>query len=145
MATLFRKLVISLSILICSNAWSGDVELVIDVVGVNPGVGYVVLALFSSAENHMNQPVLEKTAKVNKADKVTFVLQGLARGRYSLSVFYDENGNARLDTGLFGIPKELVGFSNNARGFFGPPSYDDSAFDLSKPTRMEILLRNAKE
>ena len=145
MVALYRNVIVSFSILICSNSYSDDIELVINVQGVKPGIGYVVLSMFSSPENHMLQPVLEKTTKVNGANRVSFVLQGLAAGRYSFSVFYDENGNAELDTGVFGIPKELVGFSNNAKGLFGPPSFDDASFDLSTSTRMLIQLQNAKE
>jgi uncharacterized protein (DUF2141 family) len=36
-----------------------------------------------------------------------------------------------LDTGLFGIPKEPYGFSNNARNPFGPPQFDDVKFMVS--------------
>ena len=145
MVSVCRKLLLLLTILVPSQVLPHDIELVVDVHGVKPGIGYVVLSLFSSPENHMVQPVIGKTRKVNDAGKVSFVLEGLASGRYSVSVFYDENGNAELDTGLFGIPKERVGFSNNARGLFGPPSFDDASFELSIPTRMIIELRRAKE
>lgn len=145
MVSLCRNSILSLSILLYSPVYSDDIELVVDVLGVKPGIGYVALSMFSSPEDHMVQPVIEKTMKVNDAKNVTFVLKGLARGRFSLSVFYDENGNAELDTGMFGIPKELVGFSNNARGLFGPPSFDDSSFDLSISTRMVIQLHKATE
>jgi uncharacterized protein (DUF2141 family) len=35
-----------------------------------------------------------------------------------------------MDTKLFGIPKEPYGFSNNAKGFMGPPSFEDAKFVL---------------
>jgi uncharacterized protein (DUF2141 family) len=38
-------------------------------------------------------------------------------------VFHDENDNGVLDKGAFGIPTEGYGFSNNAKGFFGAPSW----------------------
>ena len=52
-------------------------------------------------------------------------------GPYALSAFHDQNENEELDTGAFGIPLEAYGFSNDARGQFGPPSYTDSAFQFT--------------
>lgn len=49
-------------------------------------------------------------------------------GDYAIAVFHDENGNGRLDTGIFGIPTEGTGASNDARGTFGPPSFADARF-----------------
>ena len=44
-------------------------------------------------------------------------------GTYAVAVHHDEDGDGEMDTGLFGIPSEPHGFSNNARGRFGPPSW----------------------
>lgn len=52
-------------------------------------------------------------------------------GRYAAQVFYDENGNGRVDRGLFGVPKEGVGFSRDARIAFGPPKWTDAVFDFT--------------
>ena len=52
----------------------------------------------------------------------------LAPGRYAVSVYEDVNGNRRLDTGIFGIPKEPVGASNNPRPRLGPPRFEECAF-----------------
>ncbi|USI74510.1 DUF2141 domain-containing protein [Sphingomonas morindae] len=46
----------------------------------------------------------------------------LPSGHYAVALFHDENGNGRIDT-RFGIPIEGVGFSNNPRLWFGPPSF----------------------
>ena len=49
-------------------------------------------------------------------------------GTYAVSTFHDENSNGKLDTNLLGIPTEGVGASNNAKGHFGPPKFDDAKF-----------------
>lgn len=61
--------------------------------------------------------------------RVTFA--DVPYGPYALSAFHDANENKKLDQGDFGIPLEAYGFSNNARGQFGPPSYKDSAFTFT--------------
>lgn len=45
-----------------------------------------------------------------------------------------------MDTNFFGIPKEDYGCSNNARGFMGPPKYDDAKFQLSENKTIEIKI-----
>ena len=52
----------------------------------------------------------------------------LPAGRYAVQAFLDENGNGKVDRGWFGIPKEGVGFSNDAKIRFGPPKFAEAAF-----------------
>lgn len=59
----------------------------------------------------------------------------LAAGRYAVSVYQDVNGNHHLDRGLFGIPKEPVGASNNPKPSFGPPHFDPCAFQMNQTDR----------
>ena len=49
-------------------------------------------------------------------------------GRYAAQVTHDENNNKKVDRGLFGIPREGIGFSNDARISFGPPKWADAVF-----------------
>lgn len=55
-------------------------------------------------------------------------------GTYAVACFHDENKNGKLDTGLFGIPKEGTVASNYAKGFMGPPSFDKARFSFSGQT-----------
>ncbi len=66
----------------------------------------------------------------------------LSPGQYALSYFHDENDNGEMDTGLFGIPKEGYGFSNNARGKYGPPEFQEWLFVLDKDLKMELITIN---
>ena len=45
-------------------------------------------------------------------------------------MFHDQNNNDKLDSNFMGIPNEPYGFSNNARGTFGPASWDDAKFEI---------------
>ncbi len=53
---------------------------------------------------------------------------------YAITVHHDANMNGKIDTNIFGIPKEGFCFSNNAMGSFGPPSYEDCKFEIKKGT-----------
>jgi len=71
-------------------------------------------------------------------------ITGIANGDYALSVVHDENANARADM-LLGIPREGVGFSENPRLLFGPPSFGAARFhiggqDVAKQVRIRYFL-----
>jgi uncharacterized protein (DUF2141 family) len=57
--------------------------------------------------------------------------ENLPAGEYAVSVYHDENNNKKMDANFFGIPKEGVGASNNARGHMGPPKYQDAKFTFN--------------
>ena len=69
----------------------------------------------------------------NKNRSASWVFENIPYGRYSIKTFHDENGNNKLDTNSTGMPTERYGFSNNARGRFGPPSFASTAFTLNSP------------
>lgn len=54
----------------------------------------------------------------------------LPDGRYAVSAFLDENGNGKLDKGMFGIPKERFGFSNNPTITTGAPSFQEAEIEV---------------
>ena len=65
-------------------------------------------------------------------------------GRYASQVFHDRNGNGKIDRGLFGIPKEPVGFSNDAPIHMAPPKWSDAVFTHgSEPQRITLKLRTS--
>jgi len=75
-----------------------------------------------------------------KGGKVTVDIN-LPPGEYAISVFHDRDSDEKIKTNLFGIPKDPIGFSNNAKARFGPPKYSDAKFKIStKLVRMKIVL-----
>jgi uncharacterized protein (DUF2141 family) len=55
---------------------------------------------------------------------------GVTPGSYAVMVYHDENLNGRLDKSANGMPQEGWGFSRNARGHYGPPTFDDARIDI---------------
>jgi len=108
----------------------------VDINGLRSDRGQVLCALFSSAAD------FPKEADQALAHAKSTILDGHATcefinipsGTYAVSVFHDENSNGKLDTKFFGIPREGVGASNNAKGHFGPPKFDAAAFQHSEGT-----------
>ncbi len=87
--------------------------------------GIVNVALFDKAEG-FPKTVLSGQRIAAAPGAVVVVFPDLKPGDYVVSAFLDENGNGQLDTNLLGLPTEKYGFSNDARGAFGPPSFGDA-------------------
>jgi uncharacterized protein (DUF2141 family) len=105
----------------------------VEISGMRNDKGQIVCALFSSAVDfpkNGDKAVAHAKAVISHGRSVC-EFPGVAPGRYAVSVFHDENANGKMDTNFMGIPREGVGASNNARGHFGPPKFDDAAFRYS--------------
>ena len=89
--------------------------------------------------------MIREIQPINGEGNFTFQVDGLVTGTYSVSVIYDEDSDGEMDTGLFRIPKELVSFSNNAKGTFGPPGFDKTSFELNSDKEMTRQLTKAKD
>ena len=66
-------------------------------------------------------------------NEVIVVIDSLKYGEYAVKVFHDENKNGELDTDFLGIPDEDYGYSNDASGWFGPPSWEKAKFIFDQP------------
>ena len=113
-------------------------DLTVEVLNARSGQGTVDGALFGGTDNWLRQPL--QGARQPAGAKVVLVYRDLPAGRYALSVFHDENGNGKLDANVAGIPLERYGFSRDARGPMGPPSFADAAVDLRADTTFTINL-----
>jgi uncharacterized protein (DUF2141 family) len=50
---------------------------------------------------------------------------------YAIAAIHDENRDGKLETDWMGVPKEGYGFSNNAKGRLGPPSFEAASFSYN--------------
>ena len=135
-------------ILICiqlSFADQGGLTLTARVSGGTPYKGQVIISLFTSPANYLKAPIIKKIKKMDGSGEAAVLFDRLAPATYSISVIYDEDADGELDTGFLGIPTERVGFSNNAKGRFGPPSFEKTAFNLAASKTVHIVLDNAKD
>ncbi len=78
----------------------------------------------------------KKEQVVNR--KCTVEMEVPASGKYGVRYFHDENHSGKLETNIVGKPTEGYGFSNNARGKFGPPPFEKWLFDLSGDLKIEL-------
>ncbi|MGP1276250.1 MAG: DUF2141 domain-containing protein [Caulobacterales bacterium] len=92
--------------------------------------GLVSIALYADGETWLGDGAVASASVPVDGASVTVVFEGLAPGQYAAVAYHDVNGNDDLDTGMMGIPSEPLGYSEGARGRFGPARFNDAAFTL---------------
>ena len=97
--------------------------------------GFVYCDLYDKEQGFPDEPKRAVArVKVRPVErKITCVFPGVKPGRYAVALWHDVDGDGEFDTNWLGIPTEPVGVSNNAKGTFGPPSFEDAAFDYKPP------------
>jgi uncharacterized protein (DUF2141 family) len=82
----------------------------------------------------LKKPLRKATAKPSGGSALC-VFQKVPAGTFGISAFHDENSNGKLDSNFVGMPTEDYCASRDARGTFGPPSFDDAKFDYRGGTK----------
>ena len=126
-----KRIAAILLLLIAGPARAEPGVVVVMVHGVRSNAGHVLVAICD------RDTFLDPTCKyVGRAPAtigtVVVRVSGVPAGTYAAQAFQDENDNKKIDRNFLGIPKEGLGFSNDARIRFGPPSFADAAFRLSE-------------
>jgi uncharacterized protein (DUF2141 family) len=93
--------------------------------------GQVIIAVFDSKENYLKKPVDERALPIT--DELTGIAEftDLTPGTYAVVAYHDKNENKDLDR-LVVVPREAYGFSNDARGMFGPARFKSAAIEVGE-------------
>lgn len=117
-------------------------DLEVRVIDFKNSEGHVVGAVFNSDKTFLNKPVRSIVLPVQESREVTSTFSKLPPGQYAISIYHDKNSNKKLDTNILGIPIEDYGFSNNAKGKFGPPQFKQCMLNLTGDKKITIKLNN---
>jgi uncharacterized protein (DUF2141 family) len=117
-------------------------EIRVTVTGFKDEKGQALVSLFLSDKGWPNDHDLAFSSVVLpiQGNQVVATFENVPAGSFAVSTFHDENGNRKLDTRIFGIPKEDYGFSRDARGTFGAPSFDAARLEFIPPDSMSIAI-----
>ena len=99
-------------------------------------IAFLVFASSDGFPNNKAKAVKHGFASLSQDSDAVIIDAGeLAPGKYAVAVYQDVNGNRKLDSNFLGIPREPVGESNNPRPRFGPPTFQQCAFEIGKEDR----------
>ena len=115
-------------------------KLTLEIGGVSSNNGNVCVALYQDEDSFLD---FDKVFKVGseKALKgeMHMAIDDIPDGEYAVAIFHDENGNKKLDTNFMGIPKEAYAFSKGKVKMFGPPKFDECAFEIKNDIEIGIV------
>jgi len=117
-----------------------NATLTVVVTGATTERGMIGVAVFSTADGFPgnNEKAARTAVQPRLAPVDSVVFRGLAPGQYAVSVYHDLNSNGKLDTNLFGVPKEPWGTSANVRPSFRAPKFEEAIVNVVGSTRVEI-------
>ena len=104
----------------------------VDVTGLRNNNGDVRCGLYNSAATFpkSGQEFMGVQASIAN-QQANCVFSNVAPGLYAVALFHAEKGETKLRTGFFGQPEEGYGFSRNATGTMGPPSFNAAAYNYA--------------
>jgi uncharacterized protein (DUF2141 family) len=117
----------------------------VEMLGIRNSTGAVACALFEAPEGFptefMRFAANLMMVRVRGA-KATCSFEQIPPGTYALAVVHDENRDGKLATDWMGLPKEGYGFSNDAKGTLGAPSFEAASFSYNgQSLEMTITLQ----
>ena len=112
----------------------GTGPLVVKVEGVEHTDGQMRFALFGAPEGFPSDPATAEKVETLQIEGSTVIWNAgeVPTGMWAVSVLHDEDGDGTMATDWMGRPDEGWGVTNDARGSFGPPSFEDAAIEVGK-------------
>jgi uncharacterized protein (DUF2141 family) len=135
------KIITTIAFFICSLLSAQNVNLIVSVSGLKNDTGVLKVGLYNSEGTFLKIPYKSIPSQI-KGNVATVVFEGIPKGEYAISSYQDENSNGKLDRNEMGIPSEGVSCSNNAKGFMGPPRYQDAKFNIDKDLKIDLVFNN---
>ncbi|WP_281232326.1 DUF2141 domain-containing protein [Flavobacterium gelatinilyticum] len=133
------KIITLTMLFICSLMSAQNVKLTVSVSGLKNNTGIVKVGLYNSEGTFLKTTYQSLSSEI-KNNQAVVTFDNIPAGEYAISTYHDENNNGKLDRNAMGIPSEAFAASNNAKGFMGPPSYNDAKFTVNKDSKIELTL-----
>jgi uncharacterized protein (DUF2141 family) len=141
------KIIFKLGLLVIGLSSQLAAEILIINVESNYNQGLALVGVYDKESNFGKAKVNKKLdsekvltgAAIQVVDNKAQIKIDIPFGFYAVSGFQDIDGNLVMSGNFLGIPKEPFGFSNNAKGKFGPPKWRDAVFNFNKNNQVIIL------
>lgn len=94
--------------------------------------GTLYIGWYNRAEDFRKseKAVISRKVPVDRQESVTVNFDNIETGKYAVAVFFDRDGDGKLNTNVLGIPKEKYGFSNNVYPAMRAARFSEAAFDV---------------
>lgn len=117
----------------------GEISVMVE--GIRNTKGQVYVTLQDSEQMYKSKDQFYKVAtiEIGKGES-SYTFGRIPVGTYVVTILHDENSDQKMTTNFVGMPKEGFGFSNNAKGKMGKPSFEAASFNVEsgKTARQKI-------
>lgn len=114
-------------------------DLTLSFPGLATKSGKVMIAVYDSAQGWSAGKAVRVGAANASDAEPSAKIPALPVGTYAVRVFQDIDGDGKMSKNPFGLPTEPYGFSRDAMGAMGPPSFDDAAFQVKTGANIQAL------
>jgi uncharacterized protein (DUF2141 family) len=129
--------VLLLSLCLAQSAFAEDIQMTLQ--PINSATGNILYALYNSAASFMSTTDAYQEGSVPPVVGTQVItLTNIAPGSYAMTAFQDLNGNGKLDTGIFGMPKEPFAISNITKTLWSHPQWNDVVFQVNPGVVTEL-------
>jgi len=122
---------------------TAKLDLTINKIDLSRG-GEIRVGLFDSKETFKEKadPAYEAVLPVN--DSILYCTFSPPEGIYAAAIYHDENEDNTLNTRIFGIPVEGVGFSGEFESKVKPPDFEQASISITSDTSIVVNIVYAK-
>ena len=133
-------LLVFLSMYHTSFGQAGKVSIVVKGINTKKG-GLITVGIFEKVNFPKTGKHLLGISKEVKESIMQITFEHVTAGQYAIAVFQDEDRNKKLKTNFIGYPIEPIGFSNDAKIKFGPPSFDEAKVSVQHEQVLNLFIQ----
>lgn len=130
---------IPILLFVSSFGFAQNANLTVSVTDLKNNTGSLTAELYNTKDKFLKTSYKKALSDI-KSNTASVIFTVNPKGEYTVLVYHDINKNGKLDKYIIGMPKEPVACSNNAKGFMGPPKYDEAKFTVTTDTKINIKM-----
>jgi len=127
----FKAIFFSVVLFISGSSQMRNAQLTVRIVGIEELKGNIMLVICDQKDHFLSDEFYKSEIIPVRDNNYVTATWDIPPGEYAISVYHDINSDEELNANFIGIPREPYGFSNNAKGTFGPPDYEEAKFMLT--------------
>jgi len=135
-----QTFIVYLMLLLGASAMNAQNSIEVSLIEFDNNDGTVEVGLYNQEGEFLERTYKALNSEI-KEKQATVTFNNIPDGVYAISCYHDKNGDGKLNMFMNIMPSEPYGTSNNARGFFGPPKWEDAKFEVKAGELKKLAIR----